>query len=189
MAGDILAADRWSGWGKLAAARASTSLFIVGLGFVVLGLTFIPIVGLIVGVTCIAFAAALWAVGGETNISVLAGNFVEGDKVAGGVIPLAILSMSKEKGDVGDFDATTIDVDTMRIGPRETVPLRHPAEGGFEAVQVRDVNADGDRDLVVHFSADEAGVTPDTKVICFTGRTKGGAPIQGCGHLDLRKAA
>lgn len=189
MKSDILGAHRWYGWGRLAVATVSTSLFIVGLGFVVLGLTFLPVVGLVMGLACIAFAAALWAIGGESNISVLAGTSVRGETVSGKVIPLAILSMSKERGDLGDFDATSIDVDTIRIGPKNSEPLRQSAEGILEPVQIRDVDADGDSDLVVHFSADEAGVSPDTKVVCFTGRTKKGMPIQGCGHLDLRRAA
>jgi len=189
MRSDTLAANKWYRWGRLTAATVSTSLFIVGLGFMILGLTFLPIVGLVMGLVCIAFAAALWAIGGESNISVLAGTSVGGERVAGKVIPLAILSMSKEGGDPGDFDATTVDVDTIRIGPKNIEPLRHPAEGISEPVQIRDVDADGNTDLVVHFSADEAGVSPDTKVVCFTGRTKKGAPVQGCGHLDLKRAA
>lgn len=189
MRSNTVAVDTQHRWDALGRTIASTSFFIIGMSFIVLGLTLLPVFGLFMGLACFSLAWSLWTTGRMIDALVLIGSSVRSKITGGKIIPLAILSMSKEKGDFFDFDAATVDVDTIRIGPNSIEPLRGPVEGILKPVGMQDVDADGKSDLVVYFPADQAGLTPNMKVVCFTGQTKTGTLVRGCGPLKLNEAA
>jgi probable HAF family extracellular repeat protein len=83
-----------------------------------------------------------------------------------GVIPVAILTTE-------DFDALTVDEDSVRFGPAE-------AEKRHKQAHVEDVDGDGDLDLLLHFSTQETGIALGDTEACLTGQTYDGVPIMGC---------
>ncbi len=82
-----------------------------------------------------------------------------------GVIPVAILTT-----DI--FDATTVDLTTVRFGPTgtEAAPVRFALE---------DVDGDGDTDVIAHFDTQETGVVCGNTSAFLTGETFGGQAIMG----------
>jgi hypothetical protein len=85
---------------------------------------------------------------------------------ARGVIPVAILTTE-------DFDAATVDVDSVRFGPAE-------AEKRHKQAHVEDVDGDGDLDLLLHFRTQDTGIALGDTEACVTGQTYDGVPIEGC---------
>ena len=83
-----------------------------------------------------------------------------------GVIPVAILTTE-------DFDATTVDADTVRFGPAGAAKAHKQAH-------VRDADHDGDLDLVLHFPTQDTGIAEGDTEACLTGQTHGGVRIMGC---------
>jgi len=83
-----------------------------------------------------------------------------------GVLPVAILSTQL-------FDATDVDVTTVRFGPGGAVEAH--GRGHLE-----DVNGDGKVDLVLHFRVQETGLPSGATEACLVGRTLNGVPIMGC---------
>ena len=88
-----------------------------------------------------------------------------------GVIPVAILTTPS-------FDATQVDVSTVRFGPGEAKEIHN--KGHFE-----DVDSDGDTDLVLHFKTQETGIQDTDTQACLTGDTLNGTPIGGCDALKI----
>ena len=98
-----------------------------------------------------------------------------------GVIPVVILT-------TGDFDATTVDVDTVTF-----------ADAGVSHSAFEDVDGDGDVDLVMHFRLNETNLVDvyrellaadsstarQTVSIELTGQTTTGADIFGYDEVDL----
>ena len=82
-----------------------------------------------------------------------------------GVIPVSILTM-------GAFDATTVDLATIRFG-------RAGTEAAVVHATFEDVNRDGRNDLVLHFRTQETGIQCGDTLASLTGRTVSGQPIQG----------
>ena len=68
-----------------------------------------------------------------------------------GLIPVAILTTSTAMGDPVDFDATTVDSSTVRFGPGAAMRFhrRH---------HIRDVDRDGDMDMLLHFRQRTTGI-------------------------------
>jgi hypothetical protein len=91
--------------------------------------------------------------------------------VSRGVIPVAILSDD-------DFDATTVDPDTVQFGPAG-------AEYKHRRTHVKDANHDGDLDLFMHFPTQDSGIQPGDTEACLTGQTFGGQAIQGCDAVRI----
>jgi len=83
-----------------------------------------------------------------------------------GVIPVAILTSE-------DFDALTVDEDSVRFGPDE-------AEKRHKRAHVEDVDNDGDLDLLLHFRTQDTGIALGDTEACVTGETLLGVPIMGC---------
>jgi hypothetical protein len=88
------------------------------------------------------------------------------DPFSRGVIPVAILTTE-------DFDALTVDADSVLFGPNE-------AEKAHKRAHVEDVDDDGDLDLVLHFRTQDTGIAPGDTEACVTGQTYDGVPIEGC---------
>lgn len=82
-----------------------------------------------------------------------------------GVIPVAILSTAS-------FDATEIDVSTLRFGPGGATEAH--GKGHLE-----DVDRDGDLDLVLHFSTTSARILCGSTEAAITGETLDGRRIEG----------
>ena len=82
-----------------------------------------------------------------------------------GVIPVAILTTPA-------FDATTVDVSTVRFGPGN-------ASEAHGAGHPEDVDGDGDIDLMLHFRTQDAGIACGDTSATLTGETTGGEAIEG----------
>jgi hypothetical protein len=83
-----------------------------------------------------------------------------------GVVPVAILTTE-------DFDALTVDADSVLFGPAE-------AEKRHKRAHVEDVDDDGDLDLVLHFRTQDTGIAPGDTEACLIGQTYDGVPVMGC---------
>jgi hypothetical protein len=83
-----------------------------------------------------------------------------------GVIPVAILTTE-------DFDALTVDADSVVFGPAE-------AKKRHKQAHVEDVEGDGDLDLLLHFRTQETGIALGDTEACLAGQTYDGVPIEGC---------
>jgi len=83
-----------------------------------------------------------------------------------GVIAVAILTTE-------DFDATTVDADTVRFGPAA-------AEKVHTQAHVEDADDDGDLDLVLHFRTRATGIESGDTEACLIGQTFDDVPIIGC---------
>jgi hypothetical protein len=73
---------------------------------------------------------------------------------------------------VNGFDATTVDSSTVRFGATgaEAAPVR---------VALRDVDGDGDLDMVLRFAIPETGITCGDTSASLTGQTAQGLSIIG----------
>jgi hypothetical protein len=87
------------------------------------------------------------------------------DPTAHGVIPVAILSTD-------DFDATTVDALTVRFGPDGAAEIHG-------RTHLSDANADGRRDLVLHFATAATGIAAGDTSASLTGATLDGEAIAG----------
>jgi peptide/nickel transport system substrate-binding protein len=88
-----------------------------------------------------------------------------------GVIPVAVLSTP-------EFDATTIDANTVRFGPSGAQET-HRDRSGNARRQVEDINGDGLDDLVFDFRYGETGLTCVDEWAVLTGGTYGRVGIVG----------
>ena len=89
-----------------------------------------------------------------------------------GVLPVAVLGASVDAGHDHDFDVSTVDIATVRLGPGEAA-ARHDHH------DLADVNGDGVVDLVLHFPVADSGIACGDEAVTLTGYTLGGAPISG----------
>jgi len=87
------------------------------------------------------------------------------DPNSNGVIPVAILTTQS-------FDATTVDPLSVRFGPNGTTESHSMGH-------IEDVDADGDMDLVLHFSTQATGIQCGQTQASLTGETFNGEPITG----------
>ena len=102
-------------------------------------------------------------------------------------LPVAVLS-------TGDFDATTIDADSVHFGKNGDETGEVHTKNGSAKRHVEDKNKDGLNDLVFHFEFAETGFgcddIPDGKnSVTLTGKLTGnltaGAPIEGTDTIRL----
>jgi len=85
--------------------------------------------------------------------------------VSNGVIPVAILTTDT-------FDATQVDPLTVAFGPIG-------ASESHGRSHIKDVDGDGDMDLVLHFNTQDTGIQCGDTDASLTGETFGGEPIAG----------
>ena len=76
------------------------------------------------------------------------------------------------------FDATTVDVSTVKFGPGEATIAHKKAH-------LEDVDGDGDIDLVMHFRTRDTGISPGDLQACLTG-VAGGANIIACDVVTVK---
>jgi hypothetical protein len=69
-----------------------------------------------------------------------------------------------------DFEASTIDVSTVRFGPSSAQPVTYSLE---------DVDGDIDWDLVLHFNTQDTGIACGDTEATLTGQTLNGVQITG----------
>jgi len=88
-----------------------------------------------------------------------------------GVIPVAILTTD-------DFDATTVDYQTVKFGPNE-------ASIAHKKGHIEDVDGDGDLDFVLHFKTLETGIVSTDTEATLTGETYDGTPFFGTDLISI----
>ena len=86
-----------------------------------------------------------------------------------GVIPVAILT-------TGDFDAATVDPDTVLFGPGEAAPVHCTFLGEGN---------DGGRDMLLHFRTQETGIEAGDTEATLTGKTIDGTNIIGTDSVRI----
>lgn len=99
---------------------------------------------------------------GPTEIDIMPGffpNYI--DLGSQSVIPVAILTTS-------DFDASHVDAETVRFGPRGA---------WFFNWVLEDVDSDGDLDMLLHFQTQDTGITAGDTEAWLAGKTVDGWEI------------
>jgi len=91
-----------------------------------------------------------------------------------GKLPVAVLSTPT-------FDAASIDPSTVLLSGARPVCCRD----GRPMLFVRDVDEDGDDDLILFFTPREIDVVGDPAVVCLTGTTADGTDVEGTDVLNL----
>lgn len=86
-----------------------------------------------------------------------------------GVIPVAILT-------VENFDAISVDVATLKFGPKGVAPVKNNLE---------DVDKDGDLDLILHFDTQSIGLISNSTSVDLIGKTKLGVDIKGSDKVKI----
>jgi len=86
-----------------------------------------------------------------------------------GVIPVAIYTTE-------GFDATTVDIETVKFGPNEAPPVHFAYE---------DIDDDGDIDLILHFRTQATGIAEDDTEVTLTGVTDSGTAFTGTDVIKI----
>lgn len=98
------------------------------------------------------------------------------DPDAKGLIPVAILTTD-------EFDATHVDVDSIVIAGRG---VAERTEGSKPMVEFKDVDDDGDTDLLVQIEACIEGETWNTGTVDLTAETLDGTIIMGSDYIQVQ---
>jgi len=97
-----------------------------------------------------------------------------------GVIPVAVLTTD-------DFDATTINPETVRFGSLSSILSNVGAVLAHSDGHIEDVNDDGYPDFMGHFATQDAGFTSDDEYGWFVGETTDGESIAGRDMVQILK--
>jgi hypothetical protein len=97
---------------------------------------------------------------------------------AGGFLAVGILTTSIALGDAADFYALDVDPSTLTFGPAGAAIAR--------TAKVKDVDGDGDNDLILHFGISETGITCGDTEATLTGETFSGDAFEGTDSLTAR---
>lgn len=77
------------------------------------------------------------------------------------------------------LDVREIDMATLRFGPGDASVVHDPGNAFVRKQHLQDVNLDGYLDLLVHFSAESAGLIERLESATLTGKMEGGRPMAG----------
>ncbi len=162
----------------------SVLLSAIGLLFIVLGMSFLPVIGLVLGVGFLWFGLSPWIhIAYQHKVKVMIGsvsdNYLESRR-----IPVAILSATRER-DGFDFDPREVDPSSVRIGPGKVGPIDDTSDPVVYERSLRDLNDDGVPDLILYFSADSAGLNEKVEEVCVRARTWEGGRVIGCNAIDF----
>jgi len=94
---------------------------------------------------------------------------------------VAILTTRIEDGEAVDFDASTVEPLSVRLG--EASPLHSPTEPSFDPQHRKDVDEDGDIDLLLHFDPASTGIGIGDTGVCLQGKA-GNYVVQGCDTIE-----
>lgn len=95
-----------------------------------------------------------------------------------GDIPVAVFTTD-------DFDATTIDPETVRFGSLSYITSGEGATLAHTGGHLEDVDNDGRPDFVGHFPTQDAGFTSDDEYGWIIGETEGGESIAGKNEVRI----
>jgi hypothetical protein len=161
----------------------SVLLCAVGLLFIALGLSFLPIIGIAVGAAFLWFGLYPWVKFlHRRRANVLIGS-VSDNYLQDRRLPVVILSATKER-DGFDFDPALVDPLSVRLGPGKTGPVDDMSNPEIYARSLRDINDDGIPDLILYFSADSAGIDEKVEEVCVRAKMKGGERVVGCSAIE-----
>ncbi len=161
----------------------SIVLFALGLGFISLSLSFLPVIGILIGGAFMAAALYPWLPffrqrKVKIEISAVSDNHLESIR-----LPVAILSATSER-DGFDFDPGQVDPTSARFGPLKAAPSEDMSDPMIYRRNLVDVNNDGVPDLILYFDGDTAGVGAGTKEVCLWAKMRGGERIIGCNEVN-----
>ena len=98
-------------------------------------------------------------------------------------LPVAALTTSTAQGDATDFDALQLNPWTVRFGPGRT---RWSQGGAWPRwTYVRDVDADGDSDLLMYFQVGWAGINCGDAEAPLRGMTWDGSTVSATDHISV----
>ena len=97
---------------------------------------------------------------------------------AGGFLGVAILTTGIADGDAVDFDATQVNGASVTFGP--------DGAGIARVAKVKDVDNDGDADLILHFKMADTGIECGDTGATLSGETSSGDAIQSEDSLITR---
>lgn len=98
----------------------------------------------------------------------------------GGLISIAILTTDT-------FDATAVDPSTVCFGD-DADPSQRDCTEAHNRGHLADVDADGDKDMLLHFDIAQTGIDAGDTSACLSGSTFPGDPIEGCGAIRVLAA-
>jgi hypothetical protein len=129
------------------------------------------------------------------TVNVKPGSLRNPVNVREGAIPTAVLTTAAgEYGNPLAFDASQIQVTTVRIGTRESLiatnsgaPESHGKLHLEDVYELDEQTRDGDRDAMLHARAASVPVTASTTELCVRGRfgPGGGTSFFGCDTVDV----
>ncbi len=162
----------------------SVAFCVLGLFFIDLGLSLLPIVGMLLGAAFLWLGLYPWMnFLHRRNVNVLVGsvtdNYLQGKRIV-----VAILSAVKGR-DGFDFDPAQIDPRSVRIGAQSMGPIDDVGDPQTYARSLKDINDDGVPDLIMYFSADSAQIDEKIGKVCVRAKSRDGERVVGCNAIDF----